>query len=142
MDALVDALSGRLERTRIATDCGVRAVSRSNGGYRVALDDGEALDAEAVIVAVPAFAAADMLVGLDEALAAAHAEIPYASSVVVTLALREEDVVHPLDGYGYVVARSEGTDVLACTWTSRKWEGRAPDGAVLIRVYAGRYGGA
>ena len=47
----------------------------------------------------------------------------------------------PLDGYGYVVPRVEGTDVLACTWTSQKWEDRAPDGSVLIRVYAGRFGG-
>ena len=36
--------------------------------------------------------------------------------------------------------RSEGSDVLACTWTSRKWAERAPDGTVLMRVYAGRFG--
>ena len=47
----------------------------------------------------------------------------------------------PLDGYGYVVPRIEATDVLACTWTSQKWEGRAPDGTVLTRVYLGRFGG-
>ena len=78
---------------------------------------------------------------LDPQLAAAHAEIPYASSAVVTLAYREEDLAHPLDGYGYVVPRVEGSDVLACTWTSSKWEGRAPAGGVLVRVYAGRFGG-
>ncbi len=53
----------------------------------------------------------------------------------------QDDVSHPLDGYGYVVPRVEGSDVLACTWTSSKWEGRAPEGAVLVRVYAGRFGG-
>ena len=58
----------------------------------------------------------------------------------MTLAYREEDVPS-LDGYGYVVPRVEATDVLACTWTSRKWVGRAPEGTVLIRVYAGRFGG-
>ena len=41
---------------------------------------------------------------------------------------RTDDVAHPLDGYGYVVPRAEGSDVLACSWTSSKWEGRAPDG--------------
>ena len=46
----------------------------------------------------------------------------------------------PLDGYGYVVPRIEATDVLACTWTSQKWDGRAPDGTVLTRVYLGRFG--
>jgi oxygen-dependent protoporphyrinogen oxidase len=76
---------------------------------------------------------------LDRELAEAHAEIPYASSAVVTFAFREEEFERPLDGYGYVVPRVEGSDVLACTWTSSKWAGRAPEGFVLIRVYAGRF---
>ena len=141
MDALVGALTSRLARTRLVTGRSVRAVSRGGDGYWVELDGGDALEAQAVVVAAPAFAAADVLRSLDHTLAAAHAEIPYASSVIVTFGFREEDVSHPLDGYGYVVPRVEGTDVLACTWTSRKWEGRAPDGALLVRVYAGRFGG-
>ncbi len=59
----------------------------------------------------------------------------------MTLGYREDDVAHALDGYGYVVPRIEATDVLACTWSSRKWEGRAPEGTVLLRVYLGRFGG-
>ena len=47
----------------------------------------------------------------------------------------------PLDGYGYVVPRSGDSDVLACTWTSSKWENRAPAGQALLRVYLGRFGG-
>ena len=69
------------------------------------------------------------------------AEIPYGSSAVVTLAYAQEDVAHALDGYGYLVPRVEGSDVLACSWTSSKWEGRAPRGSVLMRVFAGRFGG-
>src|SRR3990172_7248469 len=90
--------------------------------------------------AVRAFVVAGLIADLDGDLAAAHREIPYGSSAIVTLAFREADVAHPLDGYGYVVPLSEGTDVLACTWTSRKWAERAPDGTVLMRVYAGRFG--
>jgi oxygen-dependent protoporphyrinogen oxidase len=141
LDVLVRALVGQFDRARVVTGTGVRAVSRRGDGYRVELADGEVLEAEAVIVAVPAFVTAGMLSSLDEDLAAALAEIPYASSVIATLAFREEDVSHPLDGYGYVVPRVEDTEVLACTWTSRKWEGRAPEGTALIRVYAGRFGG-
>jgi oxygen-dependent protoporphyrinogen oxidase len=141
MDELVGALTRRLRRTRLVTGRPVGAVSRAGDGYRVELDGGDALETQAVVVAAPAFATAEMLSGLDDELAAAHQEIPYSSSVIVTFGLREEDVSHPLDGYGYVVPRVEGADVLACTWTSRKWEGRAPDGALLIRVYAGRFGG-
>ena len=141
MDALVTALVRGYERTRLVTGCGARRVTRAGDGYRVELEDGSALDAAWVVVAVPAFVAAELLEDVDTELAAVHAEIPYASSAIVTLAFREKDVRHPLDGYGYVVPRLEGTDVLACTWTSRKWAGRAPTGAVLVRVYAGRFGG-
>ena len=92
------------------------------------------------MLATPAFVTAELVASLDRELADAHAEIPYASSVVVTLAFSRADVV-PLDGYGYVVPRAEGGDVLACTWSSQKWEHRAPEDAVLLRVYAGRFGG-
>jgi oxygen-dependent protoporphyrinogen oxidase len=141
MDALVHALVDRLERTRVLTNTGALSVSRVPDGYRVELEEGSVLDAACVVVAVPAFVAAELLEAVDAELASAHAEIPHASSVIVTLAFREDDVPHPLDGYGYVVPRVEGSDVLACTWTSRKWEGRAPAGNVLVRVYAGRFGG-
>ncbi len=141
MDVLVTTLVAGLERTALRTGTSASAIERSPGGYRVLLDDGEAVEAEGVVVAVPAVGAAELLAGLDEGLASAHAGIPYASSALVSLGYRLEDVRNPLDGYGYVVPRVEGSDVIACTWTSSKWDGRAPEGSTLIRVYAGRYGG-
>ena len=141
MDTLVRQLVAALG-DRVEVTVGTRAVSlrRKSDGFDVGLERGAVLAADAVILAVPAYAAAPLLVGVDSELAGLHAEIPYSSSVIVTLAFRAEDVAHPLDGYGYVVPRVEGTDVLACTWSSRKWEGRAPEGSVLLRVYAGRFG--
>jgi oxygen-dependent protoporphyrinogen oxidase len=109
-------------------------------GYSVEFTDGT-LDADGVVLAVPGLCAGMLLDGIDaDWLAEDHYDMEYASSVVVTLAFSRAEVV-PLDGYGYVVPRAEGSDVLACTWSSQKWEGRAPDGFVLIRVYAGRFGG-
>jgi oxygen-dependent protoporphyrinogen oxidase len=140
MEDLVTALLRTLERTSIRTRAAVRSLQRHGGEYRIEFDDG-VLNADGVVVAVPAFAAAELLSGLDSELAHAHGEILYASSVVVSLAYDRSLVGRPLDGYGYVVPRSERSDVLACTWSSSKWEGRAPDGKELIRVYAGRFGG-
>ena len=140
MDALVTALVAGLEQTVLRARTSASAIVRRTRGYRVLVDGGEAVEADGVVVAVPAFAAAELLAGLDETLSSAHAGIPYASSALVSLGYRLEDVPHPLDGYGYVVPRAEGSDVTACTWTSSKWEGRAPEGSALIRVYAGRYG--
>ena len=140
MDTLAAALVGGLERTTRLTGRPVLAVRERSGAYAVDIHGGDVLDADAVVVAVPAFAAAELLSELDSDLATTHAEIPYASSAVVTLGYLGQDAVHSLDGYGYVIPRAEGSDVLACTWTSSKWEGRAPSGHVLIRVYAGRFG--
>jgi oxygen-dependent protoporphyrinogen oxidase len=137
MGRLVDALRDSFERTQLITGREAVGVSR-DATFTVELDDGEAVVADGVVIATPAYATAELLADLDADLAAAHRGIPYASSVVVTLAFSRADVV-PLDGYGYLVPRSAGRDVLACTWSSQKWQGRAPDDFVLLRVYAGRF---
>ena len=105
---------------------------------RYAVDAGSIVQADGVVIAAPASAAARLLAELDSELSHLLAGIPYASSALVTLAYRLEDVPHPLDGYGYLVPAVEGSDVLACTWSSSKWEGRAPEGHALIRVYLRR----
>ena len=138
MDVLVTALLAGLERTTVGHGSAV-AVRRTPTGYDVELGGGDRLRADGVVVATPAFVTAELLEGLDPELADAHAAIPYASSVVVTLAFSTDDVT-PLDGYGYLIPRGEGGEVLACTWSSQKWEGRAPEGSTLVRVYAGRFG--
>jgi len=140
MGALVDALRGDLDRTQIRTGRAVARIVRRAGGFDVELEGGEAISANGVVLATPAFVTAELVAELDGDLAEAHGQIPYASSVVVTLGFSRVDVV-PLDAYGYVVPRAEGGDVLACTWSSQKWEHRAPEEAVLLRVYAGRFGG-
>lgn len=138
---LAEVLVAGLSRTRVETGMAARTLTRTEGGYRVELDGGSSIDAEGVIVALPPHVAASVLATLDAGLAELHAGIPVASSVVVSLGYEEAALERALDGYGYVVPRSERTDVLACTWTSSKWEGRAPVGRALVRVYAGRFGG-
>ena len=106
-------------------------------GYVLDLADGDTLAAGAVVLATPAYVTGALVASLDTQLAEAHAEIPYASTAIVTLAYPSEVLSRPLDGYGYVVPRIEGSDVLACTWTSSKWPGRAPEAHALVRVYTG-----
>jgi oxygen-dependent protoporphyrinogen oxidase len=140
MATLVTALVAGFERTEVLLGLPVARVGEGHGGYTIDLAEGDAISCDGVVVATSSFIAAELVPALDPELAADLAAIPYASSAVVTLAFARADVI-PLDGYGYVVPRIEGTDVLACTWTSQKWAGRAPDDAMLIRVYAGRFGG-
>jgi oxygen-dependent protoporphyrinogen oxidase len=108
--------------------------------YQVEFETSEKLEADSVIVAAPAFAAAQMLASLDPSLASDLQNIPYASTATVSLAYRQSDLPRDLDGYGYVIPRREGRKALACTWTSTKFPHRAPEGYTLIRVFVGRAG--
>jgi oxygen-dependent protoporphyrinogen oxidase len=139
MEELVRAVAGSLERTTFTVGT-TSQLRPQDGGYAVHLADGRTVWADAVVLALPAYATAEIVAELDPALADAHAEIPYASSAIVTLAYGSDEVERPLDGYGYVVPKVEGSDVLACTWSSNKWDGRAPSGQPLIRVFLGRFG--
>lgn len=107
------------------------------GGWRVTLVNGESFTADVVILAVPAYAAADMIDTTDAACAQAMREIPFVTTATVNLAWRRDEVPHPLDGSGWTTPRAARRPVTACTWTSSKFEGRAPDGMVLLRAFVG-----
>jgi protoporphyrinogen/coproporphyrinogen III oxidase len=140
MATLVETLLAQLRRTELITGMAVAEIRGSNAPYSVLLADGRTLAADALILATPAFVTAQLLATVAPDLAELHSQIPYASAAIITLAFAQADLPRPLDGYGYVIPQTEGTDLLACTWTSSKWAGRAPAGMALIRVYAGRYG--
>jgi oxygen-dependent protoporphyrinogen oxidase len=115
-------------------------ITSDQESYRVALDNGEILEPNSVILATPAFISGKLLASLDPSLASDLDSIPYASTATVSLAYRESDIPRDLDGYGYVIPRREGRRALACTWTSTKFPHRAPHGYALFRVFVGRAG--
>jgi oxygen-dependent protoporphyrinogen oxidase len=144
MAELADALVAALRKhARVLPGTAVTRITLSGArgaGYALHLSDGGVLGADALILATPAFVAADLLAPLVPAAAAVLRGIPYASTAAVTLAYRRHDVAHPLDGHGFVVARGEPLQITACTWVSSKWPGRAPPGIALVRCYLGRAG--
>ena len=95
------------------------------------------LEADAVVVAVPAPVAAGLVGTVDAALAADLAAIEYAGSAVVSLGFPRDRVAHPLDAAGMVVPRAAGRRALAVSFSSAKFPGRAPAGCVLVRVFVG-----
>jgi oxygen-dependent protoporphyrinogen oxidase len=95
------------------------------------------LEADAVVVAVPAPVAAGIVGAIDATLAADLAAIEYAGSAVVSLGFPRDRVAHPLDAAGMVVPRSAGRRALAVSFSSAKFPGRAPAGCVLVRVFVG-----
>ena len=137
MEELVAALATRLQPGTVLLKQRVAGVERRGDRWRVATAEGADLDADRVIVATESHAAARMLRYVDPTLATLLAEIPYASSATVTLGYRRADVVHPLDGFGFVVPHAEKRALLACTFSSVKYAGRAPEGDVLLRAFVG-----
>ena len=115
----------------------VRKVSRENGAFTLALDRGEAVAAERVIIAAPGPRIAPALAELAPEVAAALGAIPFASSATVLLGFRREDVLHPLAGYGLVVPQTEGLRTTALSFVSTKFPFRAPEGHVLLRAFLG-----
>ena len=142
MQTLVKALAASLEGVQIWRETAVTAIEKIVSGYQLTVASKklpvEAVDVAAVIGTTPAYVGSKLLAEVDGELSSLLAQIPYASTALVNLAF-EETAVPGLDGYGYVIPQVEGRDALACTWSSRKWENRAPAGKMLLRVYIGRY---
>jgi len=136
MATLVEALTDQLgnavrPRTRVTS------IERSESAWHVRTDRGAALQADAVVLAVPARQAAPMVSRLDAPMASTLAAIPFSGLHVVALAYRVSDVPRPLDGYGYLVTRPERLATLGVVWESSLFPGRAPDGMVLVRAFLG-----
>lgn len=137
MGELVESIRRRLPAASVHCDAPVTRVTRHEGAWEISTPGGTALF-DGVILACPAPAAAGILRVIDGGAAEICEQVRYVSTVSIALAWPREDVSHPLDGSGLVVARaSNQTRITACTWVSSKWEGRAPAGHVLLRAYAG-----
>ncbi|GAA1838056.1 protoporphyrinogen oxidase [Pseudonocardia ailaonensis] len=136
---LLAALLGAA-KADLRLDTTVRALERRDQGWRLVLGPTtapEALDVDAVVLAVPAPAARRLLEG--SAAATALAGIELASSVVVGLAY--EEVAGP-DTSGVLVAADEPLAIKAATHSSVKWAHVSPDGLLRLRVSMGRFGEA
>lgn len=136
MGGLIDALVARLPPDTLQTGVAVRDLEPTARGWRVRLD-ARGVEADAVVLAVPSFVAASLVAPFDAALAAELDAIAYASSATVTLAVRADVVGPALRGFGFVVPFAEHRRLIACTFASRKWEGRAPEGFELLRAFLG-----
>ena len=136
MGAIVQALADTLDGA-IVTDARVSRIARTKGGWHLWYGSSVG-EARAVLLAVPAYVAADLLDTIDAESARMCRDIPYASTAGVALAWPRADIRHPLSGTGFVVARRHSdVRITACTWVSSKWEHRAPDDAVLLRAFIG-----
>jgi protoporphyrinogen/coproporphyrinogen III oxidase len=136
MATLPETLAARLGAS-IRKGADAVGMSRNGDAWRLALAVGESIDADAVICAAPAYAVARILGPLAPAAAKMLGEISYASAATVNLTYRESDFDGPPRAFGFVVPASEHRRIIAGSFSSFKFEGRAPEGAILARAFVG-----
>lgn len=134
MQVLIDALTNAVGDVRLNT--AVEGLDSVDGTFRVRTSEGT-VEADRVIVALPAWRAAKLLAGPAPSVVEGLESIPYGSAATVTFAWPRSEVPHALDAFGFVVPAVERRSILAATFSSVKWPGRAPDGEVLLRVFIG-----
>jgi len=118
----------------------VRSHQLNRWMYDLILKDGSSLSTESLVLATPAYVSADLIRPLTPMAGGLLDLIPYASTATISMAFPRLSVAGIIDGFGFVVPRVEGRDLLAATWTSLKWPHRAPPEQVLIRCYVGGVG--
>ncbi len=115
-------------------------VSAPASPYRLRFADGAAWEADRVVLAAPAAVSAALLRPLAPTAAGLIAAIPHSSSAILNLGYDAAAFGHDLRGSGYVVAAGEPHPLRACSWSSTKLAGRAPEGKVLLRAFFGGVG--
>ena len=137
---LTDALGAALEASPsviVRTGTKVAGLERKGAGFTIRLTGGERLHGDAVVLTGPAQVSAGLLEALAPSAADLLRSIPHGSTGVVSLGYRADQFPEPLVGHGFLVADGEPLSISACTWSSLKWAGRAPDGMVLLRAFIG-----
>jgi oxygen-dependent protoporphyrinogen oxidase len=108
-----------------------------DGSWTIELADGRRETYDAVVIATPSHVAAKLLAESRPALSSALSEITHASAAIVVAGYRKSQIARPLDGFGLVVPHVEGRTILAGSFASVKFPGRAPEDSVLTRTFVG-----
>jgi oxygen-dependent protoporphyrinogen oxidase len=137
MQELVDAIAARLPEGCMRTHTRVEEISREAGKAWTIVANGGAVDVDGVVVAAPAYAAAGLVRRVAPEIARELDAIPYTSTATVSLAYRQADIPREPGGFGMIVPAIEKRKILACTFSSVKYAGRAPAGSVLVRAFIG-----
>jgi protoporphyrinogen/coproporphyrinogen III oxidase len=139
MQELVDAITQRIPNHAVRLNAAATGLSRDEAkkSWRIVIGDHETISADAVILAVPAFQAAEILEPVANRAAVELKQINYASTATVSLAYHRRDFPQAPDSFGFVVPAVERRKIMACTFSSLKYPGRAPEDHILLRAFVG-----
>lgn len=138
MSDWMDQIVSRISEHRIQYGTRLTELrAQPDGTWQLCRDREVVAEADAVIIATPVHVASNLLKTAEPELAQSLAAIRSASSAVVCLAYDDSQIRHPLDAFGCVVPAAENRNVLAISYASNKFPGRAPEGKRLLRVFMG-----
>ena len=137
MSRLVEAVAARLPQGCVRLNSSITELKRIEHDHWELRTDRHAEHFDGVVVATPSGVAGKLLDSVAPALANDLRSIPHASATVVVLGYRRDQIDHPLNGFGFVVPIVEQRRILAGSFASVKFGGRAPEDSVLIRVFVG-----
>jgi oxygen-dependent protoporphyrinogen oxidase len=138
--SMLEAIAGRLPAGSVQLQSPVERLHRQPDGTWQ-LDIGGAgsrtLTADAVVVATQAPAASRLLEPVDRPLGELLGGIHHSGCAIVTFGIRRDQIAHRMDGFGFVVPAQENRKIISGSFSSVKYEGRAPEGHALVRVFIG-----
>ena len=134
MQQLVETLAPRLNQASLITNAPVQSIQNEAGGWNV-VTTSKSDRFDAVILALPALAAAKLLSTCGPELSSELAAIGYSSSITVGLGYDGQVRQSLPPGFGFLVPRSEGKRLLAATFVHNKFPHRAPDDRALLRCF-------
>jgi oxygen-dependent protoporphyrinogen oxidase len=138
MQQLTDSMADKAGRERIHTGIATTSLRRTpDEKWEVSLSDGSAVVGEGLILATESWAAEPLVRSVDEAIAHALAKIQTSSSATVSIAFNEREAGFDLNAFGVLCPMAEGRALMAATYSSTKWPGRAPGGKILLRGFVG-----
>lgn len=139
MQVLTEELERSIAAAGVTVELNSKVTSLDHGPdeWTIRTSNGAGVLADRVCLCVPAYSAASLLEKIDDNLAQQLRAIEYTSTATINFAYRRDQIGHPLDGFGFVVPFIERRRLIACTFSSVKFSGRAPERHVLLRAFVG-----
>lgn len=137
MRQLVETIEPKLKPGSARVSNPVVGLTRSRSGWLIAPLQGGPEEFDSVILSLPAAAASALLRNVAPPLSDELGHIPYSSSITVNLGFARSDLSSLPPGFGFLVPRSEGRRMLACTFVHVKFPHRAPEDRGILRCFIG-----
>jgi oxygen-dependent protoporphyrinogen oxidase len=136
MQQLVDAVAARLPTQSVRLNTPIERIDRANDQWHISIrGDRESFDE--MVLATPGAVSSRLMRSVDGELATLVGKVEYAGCSVALLGVRRDQVARLPPCFGFVVPAIEKRKIIAGSFASVKFPGRAPEGKLLIRVFVG-----